>query len=162
MILSTGYGESGLRTVHVGRGLALSSMCICSSNSSANARGWLDDEPGSSHNRSAETGQGQRLARERRAAGPSWGSVSHGLPPPGGRRQLCGSPRRCGANTQELVGERENARTAFSKACGPRWEITAPTQALTRGVPSRFFRFSARDAIQNEALSLELPSACST
>jgi len=63
MILSTGYGESGLRTVHVGRGLALSSMCICSSNSSANARGWLDDEPGSSHNRSAETGQGQRLAK---------------------------------------------------------------------------------------------------
>ena len=61
MILSTGYGESGLRTVHVGRGLALSSLCICSSNSSANARGWLDDEPGSSHNRSAETGQGQRL-----------------------------------------------------------------------------------------------------
>jgi enoyl-CoA hydratase/carnithine racemase len=67
MILSTGYGESGLRTVHVGRGLALSSLCICSSNSSANARGWLDDEPGSSHNRSAETGQGQRsVARKAR------------------------------------------------------------------------------------------------
>eukprot|EP01046_Picozoa_sp_COSAG06_P003284 COSAG06_NODE_126_length_22759_cov_18.486761_7_plen_277_part_00 len=107
-------GESGLRTVHVGRGLALSSLCICSSNSSANARGWLDDEPGSSHNRSAETGQGQRLARSaaggRHGRWPSnlVGECSHRLPPPGGRRQLCGS-RRCGANTQELVGERERA-----------------------------------------------------
>ena len=110
MILSTGYGESGLRTVHVGRGLALSSLCICSSNSSANARGWLDDEPGSSHNRSAETGQGQGWRAKGAPLGRRGGVCHTGLPPPGGRRQLCGSPRRCGANTPELVG-RERERT---------------------------------------------------
>jgi hypothetical protein len=162
MILSTGYGESGLRTVHVGRGLALSSMCICSSNSSANARGWLDDEPGSSHNRSAETGQGQGWRAKGAPLGRRGGVFTQASSCGGGRRQLCGSPRRCGANTQELVGERERERAhaAFSKACGPCWEITAPTQALTRGIPSRFFDF--RRTIQNEALSLELPSACLT
>ena len=109
MILSTGYGESGLRTVHVGRGLALSSLCIRSSNSSANARGWLDDEPGSSHNRSAETGQGQGWRAKGAPLGRRGGVFTRASSCGGGRRQLCGSPRRCGANTQELVGERERA-----------------------------------------------------
>jgi hypothetical protein len=112
MILSTGYGESGLRTVHVGRGLALSSLCICSSNSSANARGWLDDEPGSSHNRSAETGQGQRsVARKARRWAVVGECVTRGFLLRVAGDSSAARRDAVAPTHQSLLGERERERT---------------------------------------------------